>query len=73
MAVKIDSSKCNGCHTCVENCPEDVLFAEAKKAVPLVRYKDECFHCGACIMDCPRECIELDIPLPLRPRFWRVK
>jgi ferredoxin len=30
---------------------------------------EECFHCGACVMDCPEQCIHMVLPLPLKPRF----
>jgi adenylylsulfate reductase subunit B len=32
---------------------------------PEVYYPEECFHCGACLVDCPEEAISYRIPLPM--------
>jgi len=72
VPIRIDAAKCNGCNLCVDLCPEDVLIPKGRKSAPIVRYPEECFHCGACIMDCPKHCIELDLPLPLKPKFLKV-
>lgn len=69
MPVEIDRSLCTGCKLCMESCPEDVFKWDHRSNVPCVFRPDECFHCGACIMDCPGHCIHLVLPLPLRPRF----
>jgi NAD-dependent dihydropyrimidine dehydrogenase PreA subunit len=69
MSVKIDSSICTGCKLCLESCPEDVFKLGRDSKVPRVFRPDECFHCGACVMDCPEQCIHMVLPLPLRPRF----
>ena len=68
MPVKINQEKCSKCYKCRQICPEDVFDSEPQQ-VPFLKYPEECFHCGACILDCPESCIEFDLPLPLRPRF----
>ena len=73
MPVKIDSSRCTGCKLCFESCPEDVFKLITNSKVPRVALPDECFHCGACVMDCPEQCIHLVLPLPLKPRFIEKK
>jgi NAD-dependent dihydropyrimidine dehydrogenase PreA subunit len=35
-----------------------ILFDETTK-VPLVKYPDECWHCGSCRLDCPVEAIAI--------------
>ena len=69
MPVKIDSSICTGCRLCFEICPEDVFQIIRNSKVPRVARPEECFHCGACVMDCPEQCIHMVLPLPLKPRF----
>jgi adenylylsulfate reductase subunit B len=39
----------------------------------LVSYPEECWHCGACMMDCPVDAIRLELPLYMRPITKRVK
>ncbi len=69
MPVEIDSSLCTGCRLCIESCPEDVFKPVPRSKVPRVARPKECFHCGACVMDCPEQCIHMVLPLPLKPRF----
>lgn len=73
MPMYINGEKCSGCNHCVEICPEDVYVPGSKGQTPSIKYPEECYHCGACMMDCPKECIEIRLPLALRPRFLRVK
>ena len=66
MPPIIDEDKCNGCGTCVDICLQDVFFGSKEKEVPVVSYPEECWHCNACVLDCPIEgAIRLRIPLPL--------
>ncbi len=64
MPPVIGKTKCDGCGICVNICPEDIFFGSAKKQVPQIAYPEECWHCGSCKLDCPREAIRLRIPLP---------
>jgi adenylylsulfate reductase subunit B len=65
MAPIIDSNKCTRCGICVEVCPSDVLHMEDKESAPVAKYPYECWHCAACVMECPVEdAIQLRIPLP---------
>ncbi|MDE2229312.1 MAG: 4Fe-4S binding protein [Alphaproteobacteria bacterium] len=50
MPAVIDKGKCNGCELCALYCPLDVIHMEEGMAV--VKYPDECWHCGACRQDC---------------------
>ncbi|MBW1737390.1 MAG: ferredoxin family protein [Deltaproteobacteria bacterium] len=66
MPPIIDSQRCDGCGLCVEVCSEDVFHGSEPKTVPMVTYPDECWHCGACYVDCPKSAIRFRIPLPMR-------
>jgi adenylylsulfate reductase subunit B len=64
MPPLIDPDVCNGCGLCAESCPTDVFARGQAGEVPEVRYPEECWHCNACVIDCPRSAVRLRIPLP---------
>ena len=66
MPPAIDPEKCIECGLCVEICSEDVFLDSVIGEVPEITYADECWHCGACVLDCPTGAISLYIPLPMR-------
>jgi NAD-dependent dihydropyrimidine dehydrogenase PreA subunit len=39
----------------------DVIHMEGKVAV--VRYPDECWHCGACRQECARDAVRIEFSL----------
>ena len=59
----IDEKKCNGCGKCVDICPTDVFFGSKKGKIPFITYPEECWHEGACVIDCPEGAIRLRTPL----------
>lgn len=63
MPPVIDEEKCVGCGTCAQICPLDVLKYDKQERKVTVRYPDECWHCRACAIDCPKEAIQLRYPL----------
>lgn len=64
MPPVIDAEKCVKCGTCWDIC-NSALFSFDRKApaVPAVTYPEECWHCEACVMDCPVHAIHLSFPL----------
>lgn len=66
MPPVINDEICTGCGICVERCPQDVFFGSERKKQPVVSYPEECWHCYACVMDCPTEgAISLRTPVPM--------
>ena len=65
------NENCISCLKCVEICPGDILREGSDG--PGVAYPDECWHCGACMMDCPTKAIRLDLPVWMRPVAKRIK
>ena len=66
MPPVINQELCVKCGLCAQICPLDVIKAEKneeneKKIV--VKYPDECWHCRACAIDCPKHAIKLRYPL----------
>ena len=66
MPPVIDGKLCNFCGICYDICPQDgYTFNKKSKQAPRVAYPGECWYCGACVVDCPREAVSLTLPLPL--------
>ncbi len=63
MPPVINPKKCVACGKCALICCMDVFGPTEPKTVPLVRYPEECWHCRACVMDCPTGAIEMRYPL----------
>ena len=64
MPPVIDNSRCNSCGICYQICPQDV-FSFEKGIPPTVEYPKECWYCGGCVVDCPKEAVTLKLPLHL--------
>ena len=66
MPPVINQDECIRCGTCCDNCSEDVFYGSKENEIPEVAYPGECWHCSACVLDCPVEgAINLRIPLPM--------
>jgi len=64
MPPVIDEQVCTRCGICYGICPQD-CFAPLAGNPPAVAYPGECWHCGACVMDCPVEAVHLQLPLQM--------
>ena len=57
MAAIVDKEKCNGCESCVEECPsEAITIADEKAEIDA----DACVDCGVCVDTCPAEAISME-------------
>ena len=57
MPAKVDSGKCTGCESCLDECPSEAISMANEKAVVDA---DACIDCGLCVDACPTEAISLD-------------
>ena len=57
MPAKVDKQKCNGCETCVSECPSEAISMDAEKALVDV---EACIDCGVCVDACPEEAISME-------------
>jgi len=73
LPPKIKLEKCNACGHCVDLCSEDVFYKSQTKKTPVVTYPAECWHCGACAIECPQDAICFYIPLYMRVAGKEVK
>jgi len=57
MPTKVDKEKCNGCESCVEECPSEAIsMVEDKAEIDA----DACVDCGVCVDTCPAEAISME-------------
>ena len=57
MPAKVDKEKCNGCESCVGECPSEAIKMVDDKAVVDI---DACVDCGVCVDACPAEAISME-------------
>ncbi len=57
MAAKVDTEKCTGCESCVEDCPTEAITMADDKAVIDA---DTCSDCAVCVDTCPVEAISME-------------
>lgn len=65
MPPLIDEKRCNGCAMCYNHCPGDLFVIDKKSKKAKLLYPDECWHCGVCRMDCPKNAIKIVFPLQM--------
>ncbi|MCI8539144.1 MAG: ferredoxin family protein [Oscillospiraceae bacterium] len=63
MPPVIKRDLCIACGKCATICCMDVFGPVTPKEIPQVRYPEECWHCRACVMDCPVGAVSLRYPL----------
>ena len=56
MPAIVDSEKCTGCESCIEECPSEAIKMVDEKAVVDI---DACVDCGVCVDACPVEAISM--------------
>lgn len=57
---KIDSSRCTGCDSCVQICPQGAISLRGNLAVI---DQGQCIQCGSCVAVCPDNAISEKIPV----------
>jgi len=57
MPAKVDEEKCNGCESCVEECPSEAISMVDDKAVVDL---ETCIDCSVCVDVCPAEAITME-------------
>lgn len=58
MPAQVDITKCRGCNTCEDVCPEGAITWDTINNVPMID-DDLCVDCGVCAINCERGAIEI--------------
>jgi adenylylsulfate reductase, subunit B len=69
MPPILEKNRCTACGHCVDICPMDVFYGSGENDIPVMTYPEECWHCNACVMECPVAALQLRIPLPATVLF----
>ena len=57
MPARLNKQKCNGCESCVDECPNNAIsLVDGRAAVDA----DVCIDCGVCVDVCPQEAIRME-------------
>ncbi|MBW1767605.1 MAG: 4Fe-4S dicluster domain-containing protein [Deltaproteobacteria bacterium] len=64
MPIK-EISGCNGCGTCFEVCPMDVIRMNEETKTAEIRYPRDCQCCNLCVVFCPEDAITLT-----KDKYW---
>ena len=69
MSIFIDETMCNGCggrkeSMCERICPGNLLYRKENGKAD-IRDQDSCWVCAACVKACPRQAIEMSLPLQI--------
>jgi len=72
MSVRINKLSCNGCGDmveprCVRVCPGDLLYKDMSGQCN-IREPRDCWDCAACVKECPRQAIEMFLPVQIGGR-----
>ncbi|MFA5882064.1 MAG: 4Fe-4S binding protein [Eubacteriales bacterium] len=72
MTVRIDSLRCSGCGRekeprCVTVCPGNLLYKDSSNKC-VIRDPEDCWDCAACVKECPRQAIEMFLPVQIGGR-----
>ena len=63
-SIVVNHSLCVGCEDCYEACPSDVFEFDQGTKRPVVAFPEDCWHCGACIYECPvNGALRMELPL----------
>lgn len=57
MSIRIDASKCVGCHQCIDVCPGTLLALDANRKAEM-QYPRDCWGCASCVKACHFGAIE---------------
>ncbi len=62
LRIHFDPQRCTGVWQCIEVCPVACWEREEGERRARFVHRERCIACGACVLQCPRQAIELKLP-----------
>lgn len=59
LQIRFDPQKCKGTWQCYEVCPVGCWTPDRARRVVVFHDPELCIACGACVLQCPEDAIEL--------------
>ena len=59
LRIRFYPEKCKGVWQCYDVCPVGCWMPDYKRRVVIFRDAKRCIACGACVLQCPEDAIEL--------------
>jgi NAD-dependent dihydropyrimidine dehydrogenase PreA subunit len=59
LKIRFDVEKCKGTWQCYNVCPIGCWTPDYEKRVAIFHDAERCIACGACVLQCPEDAIEL--------------
>jgi NAD-dependent dihydropyrimidine dehydrogenase PreA subunit len=59
LNIHFDPQKCKGVWQCYNVCPVGCWTPDFEKRVVIFHHGERCIACGACVLQCPQDAIEL--------------
>ena len=61
LQIKFDPDKCTGVWQCYDVCPVGCWTPDYENRVAIFHDPQLCIACGACVLQCPENAIELEV------------
>lgn len=59
LRINYEPARCNGCWQCYEVCPTGRWSQDFETRLAVFSDPELCVACGACVLQCPQDAIEL--------------